>query len=621
MTLVTIGMPSLLLIGGAWSFAAVVNRWVGPLSGPPSWAAGVLIEVTLLSGESAFLGLVYPHPHPQIVDVVTLLVPLALALGAYWQLTRVRRPRIPRSQRVSGEPWLAAMVVVLIEAMFEVIKLHGHDYGLTWFMGGDARNHVVGNRQIMAAGGITLQQITKYPVLVNALNAILDGASGRANLTTSVLMLRDIQALIATVIMSCIGIALFFMAAVAEAFPRGLKYVQRLPLYLVIPLATAASLGVGAFVQGLAASGGFLSAIGCLAFATASLVLGMRIVNEYNDFTLFLLTVSMVVVLVSWTFLFVVPVALLLIAYVAAWRHVVRRRRQGQGARELRLSLWVIAFSVLCLVGVTGALLLNQATLVAQLKTDGGIVPAAPRLFDWLGIATVLAVATAPNARQRMLRLVPVAAFAVSGITVWLMYRMHPGGLVWSYYATKMLWMATATIIWVPFMVLVDVVRISNQLLSRFGWRGIVNICLSTSGSWGILAVIGHETPFSFIMTWAYKGSTFPSPQVISLVLQQADIPGHFVVWDFSTPFNDQVGNFWSALAWDYTPNATVIEQPGVESFVNWAASGDYLLSGLCAAVTDYHTRVVTPSVTVLHQLSATCPAYRRHPSYFLVPS
>ena len=237
LSVATVGVPATLLGSGAWSFAALFNRWAPGLSGPTSWVAGIVAEATVLIAESAALALVAPHPHPQWVYVVVLLVPPALALLAHERLSRVPRSRASRdSRRVSGEPWLAVLAVVVIEAMFEAIKLHGHDFGLTWFMASDARNQVVGNRAILAAGGITLKEMSSYPALVNAVCAIIDGAGGRADLNTAVLMVRDIQAMVATVILSSIGLALAFIAAVVQTVPWPEGRPRRLPPGLALAL-------------------------------------------------------------------------------------------------------------------------------------------------------------------------------------------------------------------------------------------------------------------------------------------------------------------------------------------------------------------------------------------------
>jgi hypothetical protein len=616
MTVATIGFPSLLVMAGTWSLAAIANRWFRALSGPVAWAVGVVVEVTLLGAESAVMAIVWPRNQPQFIYVLILSTPLVVAFGLFWWFTSVKRPRSQRVRHmVSGEPWLALIAIVLIEAMFEAIKLHGHDFGITWGMGGDARNNVAFNRNILASGGVTVQAMRTYPALINAVCAFLDGAAGRSNLTGAVLMIRDVQALVATFVLSSIGIALFFIAATAEAFRRGDNYARRLPYFVIIPLGACGSISIGAFVLGLGLSGGFLSALGCLVLTGASLVIAMRLMRDYSNLALAALTVSLFLVVTSWTFLIVVPVAGLLLAYWRGVHYVRSSPHEGRTAREATVAIRFLVVSALCLVGLVGVLIVSGSTLVAQIKSSGGIVGPNPRLFVWLGIVTLACVLTARSKEQRLVRLVPLSIFVLSAATVLWIRSFHPADVNWSYYATKMIWLATAAVLWTPFILLVDVVKRVNEVVVKAGPRIITSTVLSIAGSSGLLWGIGHETPFPFPWTWAYIGSTIPSPQEIQLVTQQANIGGPFVIWQYSTPYEDQLGNFWSALTWEYNPNGTIKEVPGQQSFVNWASLENGTLASLCQTVTDRQMRVVTNNGRLVPTLRKSCPGFHPVPS------
>lgn len=616
LTIATMGIPSLLVIAGAWSLAAIANRWFKDVAGPAAWAVGVVVEVTLLGAESALMAVVWPHNQPQFVYVALLAAPLLISLVLYWWFTSVSRPRTRRENPgVSGEPWLALIAIVLIEAMFEAIKLHGHDFGITWAMGGDARNNVAFNRHILALGGVTIHDMKTYPALINAVCALLAGASGRAGLAASSLMIRDVQALVATFILASIGIALFFIAATAEAFRRGGTYVQRLPSYTIIPLGACGSISIGAFVLGLGLSGGFLSALGCLALAGASLVIGMRMMSNYSNLGLVLLTISLYLVVMSWTFLIVVPVAALLLAY---WKGLIFMRTspgEAQRQREVDVTKWFLLISMAGTGVLILALVLSGSTLVTQIKTAGGIVGPNPRLFVWLGIVCLMCVLVARGREQRLVRLVPLVVYVISaGMVLWIR-SFHPANVNWSYYATKMIWLATAMVLWTPFILLIDVVKRINEVIAVTWPRIITSAVVAVAGSSGLLWGIGHETPFPFPWTWAFIGSTIPSPQEIQLVAKEANIGGPFVIWQYSTAYEDQLGNFWSALTWEYNPDGTIKQVPGKNSFVNWASQETGTLANLCQVVSDYQLRVVTTNSRLVPTLLATCKGYRPVPS------
>jgi hypothetical protein len=574
--------------------------------------AGLVIQATILTGESGALAIVAPHAHPQWVYIVVLLVPLVVAFAAHWRLSAGPRPRTMKpSPAVSGEPLLAMMCVVLVEAMFEAIKLHGHDFGLTWFMTGDARNQVVGTRQILSAGGITLKEMTSYPALVNAICAVFDGAGGRSNLSAAALMVRDVQAMVATVILICVGVALCFIAAVSETYTRAERYSRRLPLYLVIPLGACGSISIGALFLGLGSSGGFLSAMGCLVFALAALVLGMRIAGDYENLTLLTITFALFLVVGSWTFVVVVPALALVVGFVSGGRRLKELRRVSPESNDARWTKFTLAFSFLSLLGVVGALLLNGATLVAQLKSPGGIVAGNPRIFDWLGVAVVAVVAVAPGPRQRLVRLLLLGEFVVLAALVAWMHTFHPGGVPWSYYATKMLWLATCTVVWIPFVLLTDVMRKVDQWVRRAGSRALTHLAMALAGSSGLLWGVSHETPYPFPWHWAFIGSTFPTPMMIQKVVSESNAGVPFVFWQYSVPADDKLGDFWSALTWDYSANGTIKPTTATVAFPTWASGEQGALSQLCQIVSDYRLRVVTKNPRLVPTLLLTCKGYK----------
>jgi len=620
-TIATVGVPPTLFVVGAWAFAALVNRSVSSLSGPASWVVGMVVESGILIFESGALAIVAPHRHPQWVYVTMLLVPLLIVgvLLRYLSLSGRLTPRRDAA-RMSGEPYLAIAAVVLIEAMFEAIKLHGHDFGLTWFMTGDARNQVIGTRQVLGAGGVTLKEMKTYPALVNAITAIFDGAGGRANLNAAALMVRDVQAMVATVVLCCVGIALCFMAALAETFKRGERYARRLPLYLLIPLGACGSVSIGALILGLGSNGGFLSAIGALVFALASLVLGLRILHHYDDLTLVVITLAMFLVVGSWTFLVVVPAAALVVGAVAGVRHSRHEGASAPSIRGVSVAAIVVGIAALSLVGVALALLFNGATLVAQLKSVGGIIAPNPRIFDWLGIVVMVVVAIAPGTQQRWARALLLVEFALLALVVVWMHTMHPAGVSWSYYATKMIWLATATVAWVPFVVLIDVLRGADGLVRRAGPRALTHVAVAAVGSSGVLWGISHETPYPFPWHWAFVGSTFPTPKMIEMVTEQANVGVPFVFWQYSSPADDKLGNFWSALTWDYNASGAVKPTSAAMNFPTWASSESGALSSLCQITSSYRLRIVTSNSRLVPTLEKDCPGYQSAPGQARTP-
>ena len=611
LTIVTMGVPSLLLLAGACSFAVIANGWVSALSGPASWAAGIVAEAAFLGGESSVLALVSPHPHQQYVYVLVLLVPILAALALWGSL--VMSGHVSDSsakERLSGEPMMAVSVIILIEGMFEVIKLRGRDFGLSWAMDGDARNHAAIMRTILRAGGITVKELKAYPAMINTLGAILDGASGRSNLRGGVLMTRDVQAQAAVFILFSIAAALLFIAAVTEAIPRSPNGVRRLSGNLTVPLLACGSLGIGSFVLGLTLGYGFLSAIGSLAFVLASLILGMRNIRHYSNVILALLTLSLFLVVTSWTLLAAVPASALLVGCGLSANRLRRTCRTKIGKRATALTAVTLLASLCCLIGVFDAIYENRTNLLTTLNNHGGMADPNPRLYVWLGVATVMLVIIAPGRQQRAVRaLVLLAYLCAGGAIIWVRARDPIGG-TWSYYAAKLLWLATCCFLWVPFALITDLVRQVNHWYSNSRARILTVALLSVTSSTALLVGLSDQSVFSYPFAWAVTGSQAPSPKEVALVIREANIGGPFVIWDYYRHWDDELGNFWSALTWDYAPNGKPYPWPtSHSSFEYWAYFEGDTLASLCEAVTNDPLRVVTRSRTLRRDLRSSCPS------------
>ena len=617
LTAATVGVPALLVVAGAWVFAAAVHARVPALSGPTSWLAGVVVEATLLIAQSGVLALVAPHPHPQWVYVGVLVGPLVVAVVVYASAAH-RGATVP--PRRSGEPWLAVMALVLIEAMFEAIKLHGHDFGLTWFMTGDARNQVVGTRQILGAGGITLHEMTTYPAVTNAITAVVDGAGGRSDLSAAALMVRDVQAMVATVVLTCVGVALAFIAAVAETVERA-HDARHLPTYLVIPLGACGSVSIGALFLGLGSSGGFLSAMGALVFALAGMVLGMRLVSEYDNVSLVLVVAALVLTVGSWTFLAVIPGVATVAGVVSGVRHL-RARAATTTSGGVGVTRATVALALVALASIGGVMLVKGSTLVAQLQSPGGIVAGNARLFYGLGVVVLVAalvpVVVAPSRRQRAVRSLVLITYAALAACVAWMHTYHPGGVAWSYYATKMLWLATCAVAWVPFVVVADVVGGLGRGVRRQHARVVARVAFALVGSSATLWGISHETPYPFPWHWAFIGSTFPTPMMVQTVTTLSHAGEPFVFWQYSVPADDKLGDFWSALTWDYSAYGVVKPPHSGVSFPEWASAEQGSLAELCHVVSAYRLFVVTKNPALVPTLRHTCPGYRPVPGQTL---
>lgn len=614
LTVVTVGVPSLLLLAGSCIFAVAANMAFSSLSGPTSWAAGIVIEVAILGAESGLAALLDPHAHSQVVYVLMLVSPLLAAL-VWLRLIWMNREPHARSHTgsMSGEPLLAFVVIVVIELMFEVVKLRGANFGLSWAMGGDARNHVEIIRTILADGGITLKELKMYPAFVNTLCAVLSGASGRANLAGGVLLTRDLEAFASTFILSSVALALLFLAAIAETVPRSVAAIRRLPNYFAIVLLAGASFAIGAFVLGLSLGGGYLSASGALVFVLASMVLGMRISREYSDALLIVLTLDLVVTVASWTVLVVVPAVALVFGYGSGIISLIQRRKGESSSRPLLRPAAVMMVSFACFLAVMAELYINRRHLETHLTFFGGIGPPNVHIFFWLGAATMAALVLAPSRQQRIVRLLLVMVFLVTCAATYWVKGLDPK-IQWSYYSGKMLWLSTCSLVWVPFVLLAELVRKINDWRVKSDVRAVTSALVSLTGAAALFMVCAGQADFPFPLRWASTGSNYPSPQEVTMVIHQANVGGHFVVWDYASDINDRLGNFWSALLWDYGSNGQPVPwASGGSSFEAWGYTENGSFASLCTEVSHNKVRIVTSNMNLVTELKASCPGYLYH--------
>jgi hypothetical protein len=622
LSVVTFGVPPTLMLAGAWLFAALVTRTLHFLAGPASWAVGIVMETLVLGGESALVAFVDPHAHPQIVYVVMLLVPLVAGTVGWGLLGGAHTDGRRAKDNASAEPWLALIVTAVTEAVFELTKLRGPSYGLSWSMAGDSLNHILINRTILNSGGLSLSILKGAPAMVNALAAIVDGAGGRANLTTGVLIVRDIRASESIIILSSIAIGCLFIAAMTELLPKVSDRVRRVSLWYYLALLGCASLGVGSFVLGLTESGGFLSAIGGVALTMSSIVLGLRMVREPNALTLVLLTGTFAVTLISWTPLATIAGAMLITGIgVLSWRLV--RRRSERRARHGNAEWVAIGFAVVVLLVSARELLLVKSTLLYDFKSSGGILGPNPGMTVWVGVGCVAVVLIAPNWQQRRLRLVALSIFAVGcAVALWLRH-IGPPNVSWSYYAAKMLWLATACSIWIPFIIVTDAVEWIDKWRQLGRARMLLSVPVSLVIAGGFLWFATLETPFPAPFTFAFVGNAYPTPGTVTMMFKEVNIGGPFVLWNYTQSQNapwanhldDQLANFWAGLSWDFNANNGQIpwKKGPIPNFYNWAYVETPDISSLCQILENQTIRIVTSDPHLHSELVAGCPAYRAH--------
>jgi len=603
------------MAAGAWMYAALMNRWTESLSGTASWAAGIIIEATLLAGESSAMALLFPHPHVQLAYVAMLVLPLGAGAAIHWWLILHETPRSARRDRVSGRPLLALVIVVAVEIMFEVVKLRGTDYGLV--MGaatGDARNQVWVMRSVLWSGGITLPILKIYPAMSTAMGAIFAGAGGRSHLPAGTLMVRDVQAFMAIFMLSSVAVCAMFAAAIAELISPSNNGTQRQSRLYLIPLLACASLGIGAFILAPAFVYGFASAIGALAFVMAAMVLALRMAGHRSAFTLMLLSAAFLLVTFSWTILASLSGGALLIGCVMLISDLVGHNGR-RNRLEVLLSWSSIALAAFLFVLVAAGLYTNRVQLMAQLREPGGVLPAHPHPVVWIGLIAVVVMVLAPTRQQLAVRLMMLGMFAaVVGATLWTRHIAVPPS-TWSYYATKVLWLATAAMLWVPFVVVTDLMRWLLKKYPSLKFRlaakssAIVITVVAVIGS-GVILNFTTRAAWSSTFSWATVGVLREPAYEFALVTKEGNQGGAFVIWDYES-YDDQIGNFYAGITWAYGKDNTPLSWGPIwpHSFSGWPYIESPSIVSLCFVLERVQLRVVTANPKLSAQLHRGCSA------------
>jgi hypothetical protein len=337
--------------------------------------------------------------------------------------------------------------------------------------------------------------------------------------------------------------------------------------------------------------------------------------------TLALLTIAFVLTLISWTLLASISAALLIVGIGVVLVRLIRQGRDEKLSNRL-IDSAAIAFAVAGLVGSAWELYLTRATLLYDFKSSGGILPPNPGMTMWVGVACLVTVLIAPNWEQRRLRLVALSIFIVGcAVALWLRH-IEPPTVSWSYYATKMLWLATACSIWMPFLIVTDVVHWIERLRALGRLRMLLSIPASVFVAGGFLWFATLETPFPAPFTFVFVGGAYPTPSVVTMMFKEANIGGPFVLWNYtqsqSAPWanhlDDQLANFWAGLSWDFDSNGQPIPwKSQLPNFYEWAYVETATTSSLCEILDNQTIRIVTSDPNLHTELVASCPAYRAH--------
>ncbi len=572
-----LGLPAALALLGVVALRCAGSRLLA-LGAAGAWAAAVLLETAVLLAALLVAGLLLPGALGGPAATLVLLTPLIAAALSY-------AVRVPAREPDRAQTWLDPTVAGITSGVLVVawwIGRRAPGAHLSWAMSGDARNHVLLLRSVLASGGVTREQLLAYPITSDGIAAVI-AAPGRAGLLPGSLLAHDITAIASTYVLLFIALAVLFAAGVA-ASARTTGSGAALPLVTVL----ASGLSLTSLVTGTALQDGFFSAYLGLVVLVAAVVLGLAMSRDRTSppGALLVLAAAAPLLLTVWSVLAVLvvpPVVLLALG--------------GRGGRRERLV------AVVVVLAVPATLLVKHAQLAATFVLPGGVTRPHEGLLAVLvlGCAAVATLAADTSLRGQALLL--LSGLAAGVVILAALAVVGPGPAQWQYYGSKTLWLVTSAFLWL-------LAAPAAHLAARPAAGGR---SAAVTSAVGVLALAAACYPLADMATSltspverAKAGWSQPAAVSLDGLQRFGDQGNPYVFWHWSDSSTysgeDRIDTFWSIAAWA-TPRTPYPIDP-----IRWGYESTGELQQLCAladAVPDL--RVVTRDPLLPDQLQREC--------------
>jgi len=326
-------------------------------------------------------------------------------------------------------PWLllAAACGGGLVMVATVVVAGGEPYSaIAWTASGDARNHLMDARGVLADGGLQGRWLTVLPMLQEGLMGLLLDTHGRGTLGPSELFRHDMVAYATT---SLALTVLWTFATSALLLGFGPLRRRTAPVLLVASLVPLTGLGLGVLLRD-----GFVPILLLQPLLLCTLtVLGW--LSTVDDDTGTPVTVGIAVTAAAvplaattWTPFFAVVGA----ACALPWLRALRTGRQ-RPARLALMAAGTLSGSVVCLKVIDNT--------PGFLSLTGSIAPPTPAAAA-LPVFLVLAIGAAGWSAVPRRAFVPFAAgsLVTLGIVIYAVVG-QPEGMAWNYYPAKVAWL------------------------------------------------------------------------------------------------------------------------------------------------------------------------------------
>jgi len=422
---------------------------------------------------------------------------------------------------------------------------------VAWTASGDARNHYLFTRLVLAQGGLEDEALSFQPLHQEALTALLVDTHGRGTLAPGALLEHDLRALALT--------SLALAVAWTLASTATLWALRDRPHWAAV--AAASLLPVAGIGLGVLLRDGFLSilVLAPLLLCTLSVLAWLATTKRTGiGVTVAVGITAAAVPLAAFTW---TPHAIVVgAAALVPWRRALLSREH----HRVRLALMVAgattgaAYFVYVVSQAAGRLVDAPGSIAAPSPVVVAVVPV---------LVLVIAVARLSSAPEAVFVPYLVGSLAAAALTVEFVIT-QPDGQAWNYFPAKFAW------VWLLVGLPLLLVPLAHSRTAK-AWLPLVGVL-------GVLVVLGPiGSPLTRIHDWSK-----PSAGSLDLAVELGAPSERYVVYEVR-PTEDRLTNFW-LVAYDGETGPTR-DNP----FFVWAYHETGSVADICSLLADEPDRIV----------------------------
>lgn len=486
---------------------------------------------------------------------------------------------------------LPSIVAVLI-IVFSFIRLGAGS--MAFVMSGDARNHMWFSRFMISEQGLNSNSASFYPVLPDAMIALVRSGLGFYEKYSSNHLTLDL------VSMSVMCLLVLILMSQAHIF-IGKSILSPVSNFTMIAIATLSMLPFTALVSTVALADGFYPAL----FASLALQVFFLAAKQFtsklyaNQDYLILITILLLIPILAstWTILLIFP-----FIYCAVFMLIKRKRllQLFKIHRSVQLAL------LISLIGLALNLLpiLSKGAASNYVKLPGAISPPPPLLIFTILILFLIYFIYSFYKLKKTETIFLLTILITLLFTALVLALIQDNHHYWNYYPAKFTWIALISLFPLLFSVAARDFSENIRVLSLALVPTMVLLIWSFSNSpWIKLDYFSSSRPQSVI----YSGWYSPSSISVNQVLKYGKKDTPIVFWELADPSGDRLANFWLATYLPARFDNPVLATNYLRDWAYYEIPGD--INSLCTFLigSDLNWEIVTKNYNLESDIRTSC--------------